>query len=363
MAIRTQRFSFEGLPHLPAAVLHRSRMVAGAVARIASATLALRGVGRVTVTLEGVDLVPWDAEPHRPGDGACVFTLAHFGSLATLTLDPFLALALVRSVFGAAAPVVARPLGRAERGIVGALVASALAARGGGLAVGFDLGRAGEPEQVRLHLQVSTAELTGAAHLDVPVAWLGRVNGAFAEAALPRLETVLCIELARTTIERGAWATAEAGDAVLFAGVWPLASAAPWLCQLRVGPHAAPGEVLPDGQTRRRGPFTPTAEIEMKETSVNPETAAAPEDAPVDASAEAARVLAAAPVEVVAELGRLSLRGDELLGLCRGSVLALGPRRAEIVSLRVGGVEWAVGELVTIDDQLGVRITELRRRS
>jgi type III secretion system YscQ/HrcQ family protein len=362
MPTRALAFSFEALPHLPAAVLHRSRSVAGAVARTPSATFALRGVGRVTIALESVDLVPWDAEPHRPGDGACVFTLVYCGSAATLTFDPFLALALVRSVFGAAAPVVARPLGRAERGIVGALVASALAARGGGLAVGFGPAGGGEAERVRLHLRLSTAELTGAAHLDVPVAWLGRVNGPFAEDVWPALQTELCLELARTTIARGAWATAEPGDAVLFAGVWPLANAAPWPCQLRVGPHAARGEILPDGQTHRCGPFIPIAESDMKD-SVTPETAAVAEDASVDASAEAARVLAAAPVEVVAELGRLSLRGDELVGLCRGSVLALGPRRAEIVSLRVGGVEWAVGELVTIDDQLGVRITELKRRS
>jgi type III secretion system YscQ/HrcQ family protein len=189
------------------------------------------------------------------------------------------------------------------------------------------------------------------------------VNGPLPEAALPALETGLGIELGRTTLERGAWATAEVGDAVLFAGVSPAAPASPWSCQLRVGPHAAQGEILPDGQTRRCGPFVPIAEASMKDTITDPEPSAAPSDAATDPSAEAARVLAAAPVEVVAELGRLTMRGDEILGLCRGSVLALGPRRAEIVSLRVGGVEWAVGELVTIEDQLGVRITELKRRA
>jgi len=75
-----------------------------------------------------------------------------------------------------------------------------------------------------------------------------------------------------------------------------------------------------------------------------------------------AALLAEAQVEIVAELGRIVVRGDELLGLTRGGILALGPRRPDVVSLRVGGREWARGELVTIEDQLGVRITELRPR-
>jgi type III secretion system YscQ/HrcQ family protein len=359
MAARTLAFSFEGLPHLPAAVVRRTRLVARTVARIDSATFALRGLGRVAVALEGVDLVPWDAEPPRPGDG-CTFALVHAGAAAKLVFDPFLALALVRSVFGASAPAVARPLGRAERGMVGALVASALAAQGAGLAVGFDHADA-DGELVRLHLRVLAADIAGSAHVDVPVAWLGRADGPFAGSGASALETRLCVELARTTLERGAWAAAEAGDAVLFAGVSSPPAAGPWDCLLRVGPHVARGELFPDGRALRRGAFATIDEPPMKDTSIDSDSTA-PDGAPLDPSVEAARVLAAAPVEVVAEVGRITVRGDEILGLCRGSVLALGPRRADIVSLRVGGVEWATGELVTIDDQLGVRITELRRR-
>src|SRR4051812_11422352 len=110
MAARTLVFSFEGLPHLPASVVRRARLLAGTVARMRSATFALRGLGRVAVTLEGVDLVPWDAEPRGARDG-CTFALVYAGSAAKLAFDPFLALALLRSVFGAAAPAVARPLG------------------------------------------------------------------------------------------------------------------------------------------------------------------------------------------------------------------------------------------------------------
>jgi flagellar motor switch/type III secretory pathway protein FliN len=72
-------------------------------------------------------------------------------------------------------------------------------------------------------------------------------------------------------------------------------------------------------------------------------------------------VLAAASLEVVAELGRVTLRGDELLGLAPGAVLAMGAGRTSI-SLRVGGEVWAHGEIVDIDGELGVRVTRLANR-
>ena len=76
---------------------------------------------------------------------------------------------------------------------------------------------------------------------------------------------------------------------------------------------------------------------------------------------DATTVLAAASIEVVAELGRVSLRGDELLGLAPGAVLAIGMGRTG-VALRVGGEIWAEGEIVDIDGELGVRVTRLANR-
>jgi flagellar motor switch/type III secretory pathway protein FliN len=74
----------------------------------------------------------------------------------------------------------------------------------------------------------------------------------------------------------------------------------------------------------------------------------------------ALNVISNAPIEVVAEVGRLSLRGEEVLGLQPGSVLAFG-HQGQSVSLVVGGQPWAKGELVNVDGELGVRITELAR--
>ena len=80
-----------------------------------------------------------------------------------------------------------------------------------------------------------------------------------------------------------------------------------------------------------------------------------------DSNTDATTVLGAASIEVVAELGRITLRGDELLGLAPGAVLALGAGPTGI-SLRVGGEIWADGEIVDIDGELGVRVTRLANR-
>jgi flagellar motor switch protein FliM len=75
---------------------------------------------------------------------------------------------------------------------------------------------------------------------------------------------------------------------------------------------------------------------------------------------DVAAVLAAAPIEVVAEVGRVVLRGAEVAGLGPGAVLALGRAAAAPVTLRVGGEVWAEGELCDVDGELGVRVTSVR---
>jgi flagellar motor switch/type III secretory pathway protein FliN len=73
----------------------------------------------------------------------------------------------------------------------------------------------------------------------------------------------------------------------------------------------------------------------------------------------ATAALAAAPIEVTAELARLTLRGEELLGLAPGVVLTVGAERVRAVVLRAGGEIWAEGELVDVEGELGVRVTRL----
>jgi len=75
----------------------------------------------------------------------------------------------------------------------------------------------------------------------------------------------------------------------------------------------------------------------------------------------ATAALAAAPIEIVAELGRLTLRGEEVLGLAPGVVLTVTADRSRAVLLRAGGEPWAEGELCNVDGELGVRVTRLLR--
>src|SRR4051794_26860539 len=98
MATRTLALSFATLPHLPPEVLVRSSALARAVAARAGArSFAVRGLGRVTIRLESVDLLPWhDGRIETAEERSCTFALVRAASIARLSLDPFLALALVR---------------------------------------------------------------------------------------------------------------------------------------------------------------------------------------------------------------------------------------------------------------------------
>lgn len=65
------------------------------------------------------------------------------------------------------------------------------------------------------------------------------------------------------------------------------------------------------------------------------------------------------PVRVQALLGRARLTVDQLLELSVGSVVELDRRAGEPVDLLVNGRLIARGELVLVDGQLGVTLTEL----
>ncbi len=75
----------------------------------------------------------------------------------------------------------------------------------------------------------------------------------------------------------------------------------------------------------------------------------AEKDALVDAVGEV-------PVVVRVEIGTAEMRAKEWASLGRGDVIALGRKIGEGVTLRVGGVAVARGELVDLDGEIGVRI-------
>jgi type III secretion system YscQ/HrcQ family protein len=65
------------------------------------------------------------------------------------------------------------------------------------------------------------------------------------------------------------------------------------------------------------------------------------------------------PVEIVCELGRVTMSGRELLELEPGSVIPVQRPLAGPVDLTVGGRIVARGELVDVEGDLGVRLTEV----
>jgi flagellar motor switch protein FliN len=354
--LRIRPFSSEGLPHLPRVALVRTRALARVRAGLpAEVVVPLRGVGAVSVRPAWVSFVVAGA-----GEGVA-FALDVRGQPARLVVDPSLALRLVCGVLGAPTPMALRPLGRAERGTLAAVVATFLDAAGarGAVRVRLDEAAADAPaddsESISLDLRVQAGAIAGSARLDVPMAALPGVPALDRAIDPVAIFPLLAVELARTTLPANDLLSAAPGDAVVFDGCGPLPPEAPWPVELRCGGWSLPATLPADGMLGRRGRlFCNESEAPMSD----PKTT---HDLP-SMSPEAAQALAAAPVEVVAEIGRVTVRGDELVGLIEGGVLALGTRRPAEVQLRVGGRLWATGELVAIDDELGVRITELVRQ-
>jgi flagellar motor switch protein FliN/FliY len=64
-------------------------------------------------------------------------------------------------------------------------------------------------------------------------------------------------------------------------------------------------------------------------------------------------------VSLVAEIGRAELTVEELFALKKGDNVKLEEGSEAIVTLLLNGKAVAQGELVCVDDKLGIRITEL----
>ncbi len=65
------------------------------------------------------------------------------------------------------------------------------------------------------------------------------------------------------------------------------------------------------------------------------------------------------PVELAVEIGRTRMTIGEALALGPGSIVTVGRLAGEPVDLLVNGRVIARGEIVAIDEELGLRITEI----
>jgi flagellar motor switch protein FliN/FliY len=66
------------------------------------------------------------------------------------------------------------------------------------------------------------------------------------------------------------------------------------------------------------------------------------------------------PVEVEVELDRRPMTTREVLQLTEGSVMATSRSAGENIDIYIGGVLCGSGEIVVIENALGVRITDFR---
>ncbi len=66
------------------------------------------------------------------------------------------------------------------------------------------------------------------------------------------------------------------------------------------------------------------------------------------------------PVEVIVELGRARMLVAEVLQLHPGAVVELSKTAGEPVDLVVGGKVIARGEVVVVDENFGIRITDIQ---
>jgi flagellar motor switch protein FliN/FliY len=75
------------------------------------------------------------------------------------------------------------------------------------------------------------------------------------------------------------------------------------------------------------------------------------------------RRLSAVPVDLSVEMGRTRMTVGETLELRTGSIITLNRMAGEPVDLLVNGTPIARGEVVVIDEQFGLRVTEVLGQS
>jgi flagellar motor switch/type III secretory pathway protein FliN len=361
------RWSFAVTDIVPIRSRDLPRVSARAAAAARTATRLLACVPRrVEITLPGFGVVALGGArvgaPARAGE-TLAFDLSAAHGAGRLALDGAVAHRIVALALGGSArpPAVGR-LGLGERGIVAGFIASVLHAVGAPFSI--SLSTSGAPLAdglVTVTIEIEIAGAAGWASVEVPAAWLaGRTS---ADARLLALTFEARLELARTWLTAREISTLAVGDAVVFDGETPFESRdEARAVRITIGAHAADARLGRGGRAeivrdfRRVGASDDHENDEetIMETGRDRGTGANGED---EAHVGATAVLAAAPVEVVAELGRATLRGDEVAGLAPGSVLVFG--RVGAVALRVGEEIWAEGELVDVDGALGVRVTSV----
>ena len=89
------------------------------------------------------------------------------------------------------------------------------------------------------------------------------------------------------------------------------------------------------------------------------EATANPSDAADNRAGADLRRLSAVPVDLAVEIGRTRMTVGETLELRQGSIITLDRMAGEPVDVLVNGALIARGEVVVVDEQFGLRVTEM----
>jgi flagellar motor switch protein FliN/FliY len=96
----------------------------------------------------------------------------------------------------------------------------------------------------------------------------------------------------------------------------------------------------------------------MSEEALATYEALEPEGQPVNDTGDLELVLDV-PVEVSVEVGRTTMTIRETLAIAPGSIISLDRMAGEPVDLLVNGRRIARGEVVAVDEEFGLRVTEV----
>ncbi len=359
---RVRPFPLAELPRVARAQLEAARLLMLRMPLAAGAewAAACRSVGgEIALSLAEIYALPARELP-LPARGAVVRLALPGGRWALVVVEAALAGKLARAALGLDEPELGapRPLTLAEEGALEFLVAALsgtdvaqVTGVVGEAAVATLAGGEGWLAVAQAHVASPVGE--GWARLIVPdVARLGapplRALAAI-EARAGRLadaHVALRLEVGRTAVARSDLSGLGAGDVILFErfGVRD-ARGGPVTLRLGRGGFGArlDGDTLAIEEHFRLNRGVSTMEFDPSQKD----------------AASADQLLRELPVEVVCELGRVTMSGRELIELRPGAVIPAGRPLSGPVDLTVGGRVVARGELVDVEGEIGVRITQL----
>lgn len=300
----------------------------------------------------------------RPDESDSVWRLRRGADNGWLVLGSTSGLRVVCAILGVPSPAVHRRMGTTERGVLAAAISSVLR---GTLDVAFTGARPSDwsgAGLARIDARVEAATFHEPFFLDVPPAWIPAPppEDLVAQLRSRDVRITLVAELSRTRLSAMEWSRAEPGDAVVFdADAIEESEGRPLTVRIVCGHFAGLAHLDPSDPS---GKAVLVSDLSIDDARRSGDAASNNPTEKIVMANETSRshtdtVLASAPIEVVAELGRVDLRADEVATLRAGAVLTLGPRPQDRIALRVGDRLWATGELVNVDGQLGVRLTAL----